>query len=365
MEASAQVADEQKPKGAYGTREAFQKHMEKKYGKGVMMTLADNDRAEITHWCSTGVYGLDDAMAWGIPGGRWVEFFGEESSGKTTELMATMVENEYRGGNNALADPEGTFNEDRYKAMGGNPAKIDLLNFDTHEQFYDVLEDYIRYARNVKVPSNALNLIGVDSYPMLIPKAHLEAEGEDQLVAVQARINSRNMPRINSLMAPNTAIIILNQVRDKVGSMAWTAEGNIETPGGHIIKHMCSVRVLFNKTGQIDNGLKGEFRKIIGMKTGAKVVKNKLGPPLRKVEFRIMFDRRGVDGVDHVLQAFRKKGLVKDGGPMHWTIKDEKVAKTDFPLWLIKHPKWQAWALEQCFDLYHPDVNAKRYVNAK
>lgn len=352
---------EEKDPARYRTREAFKKHMEKTYGKGVMVTLAGNDRADITHWCSTGVYELDDNMAWGIPGGRWVEFFGEESSGKTTALMAAMVENEYRGGHNALADPEGTFNEDRYKAMGGDPEKIDLLNFETHEQYYDVLEDYVQYAKNVPVPSNALNLIGVDSYPMLIPAAHLKAEGDTELVAVQARINARNMPRINKKMGPNTGIVILNQVRDKVGSMAWTAEGNIETPGGHIIKHICSVRVLFNKMGQVDNGKTGPARKLIGMKTGAKVVKNKLGPPLRKAEFRIMFDHRGVDGVDHILQKFITMKVV-GYSQGNVTVGKEVMKKEDFPRWLVKHPKWQAKALEGCFELYHPDVNVKRYL---
>jgi recombination protein RecA len=357
-----QVADEVVDPARYRTRANFEKHMEKKYGKGVMVTLSDNDRAEITHWCSTGVYGLDDCMAWGIPGGRWVEYFGEESSGKTTGLMATMVENEYRGGNNVLADPEGTFNEDRYGQMGGDPKKITLLNFKTHEEFYDVLEDYVKFSKNQDVPTNALNLIGVDSYPMLIPAAHLKAEGDTELVAVQARINSRNMPRVNAKLAANTAIIILNQVRDKVGSMAWTAEGNIETPGGHIIKHMCSVRVLFNKVGQVDNGKTKEHRRLIGIKIGAKVVKNKVGPPLRKAEFRIMFDHRGVDSVDHVLQAFMLKRLVKVGGPGLLKIKEETVPKAHFAKWLAKHPKWCAWALEQTFELYHPDVNVQRYV---
>lgn len=360
------MADEQEEKdpARYRTRDAFKKYMEKQYGKGVMVTLAGNDRAEITHWCSTGVYELDENMAWGIPGGRWVEFFGEESSGKTTALMAAMVENEYRGGQNVLADPEGTFNEDRYVAMGGDPSKIDLLNFDTHEEFYDVLEDYILFARNLDIPKNALVLIGVDSYPMLIPKAHLKAEGDTELVAVQARINSRNMPRINSKMSPNTAVVIINQVRDKVGSMAWTAEGNIETPGGHIIKHMCSVRVLFNKLGQVDNGKQKEARKLIGMKTGAKVVKNKLGPPLRKTEFRIMFDHRGVDTVDHVLQKFITMKLLKYNMGII-TVKGETMPKDQFPQWLAKHPIWCGKALEICYELYHPDVNLKRYLPKK
>lgn len=345
-------------------RESLFKNITAAFGKDSIMMLAHDTTAQILHWGSTGVYSLDDIMAWGLPGGRFVEFFGPESSGKTTALMAAMIENEFAGGINVVFDAEGTFDQDRYRQMGGDPSKIIMIDPGTMEQYYDKLKRVVAWAKLQVIPETALVLIGVDSMPMLIPKAVLELEGNEQTVAEQSRINSRHLPTIDKALAANTCIVLLNQVRDKIGAMAWSAEGNIDTPGGRIIKHICSVRVLFSKAGQIDNGQKAEKRVIIGMKTEAKVVKNKVGPPLRKTGFRIMFDHRGVDNVRNCLDAFVAKKVIPAPVSGIYKVKDKTIKAEEFAHFIAKHPKWTEAALSDTFELYHKSINVARYLAA-
>jgi recombination protein RecA len=344
------------------TREQFFAAQNKKYGAGAIRLLSNTNHAEIKHWSSTGIYGLDDAMAWGYPGGRMIETFGPESSGKTTALMAGFIENARNGGQNYLADPEGTFDRDRYVQMGGQPDDVALF-YPTHlENFYDWAMDMTSWAKTQEMPENALMLIGLDTMATMIPKEVLEAEAEDRTVGAMARVNAANLPKLDMNLGHNTCLVILNQVRDKIGTMAWSQEGNIDTPGGRIIKHAASIRILFNKSGQIDNGKSKDDREIIGMKTQAKVVKSKIGPPLRKTDFRIMFDHRGVDNVDHCLNAFIRKGIV--GKPVKgvFTIKDSTFTRNTFYEFVKTHPKWIKWALGETFELYHETINIDRYL---
>lgn len=341
----------------------FMTKMTTTYGKGTITLLSDTNNAEILNWSSTGIYTLDDIMAWGLPGGRAVEFFGAESSGKTTALMSAFIENKRRGGINLCADAEGTFDRDRYIQMGGDPADVMLFYPDTLEQYYDWLQDMIAWSKTQVIPSNSLVLIGVDTMPMLIPKEVLKSDAEDRHVGASARVNSENLPKVDKNLGSNTCLLMLNQVRDKIGAMAWSQEGNIDTPGGRIIKHIASVRVLFNKAGQLDNGKTGADRRIMGMKTGAKVVKNKIGPPLRKIEFRIMFDQRGVDNVDCCLEAFVAKGLIPKPKLGVYTIKGLTCNRNTFHKFLKSHPKWTTWALGETFELFHDSINIERYAN--
>jgi recombination protein RecA len=351
------------------TRAEFIAKQSLKHGKGSFVSLATSEHADITQWASTGIYGLDDAMGWGVPGGRVVEWFGAESSGKTTALMATLIENARLGGQNFVADPEGTFDRDRYAQMGGKQEDVTVFFPPSLEDFYEWAEDLVAWAKTQTVPSTGLILIGLDTLTMMLPKEVLKAEADDRTVGAAARVNSQNLPKLDDHLGHNTAVILLSQVRDKIGSMAWSQEGNIDTPGGRIVKHASSVRVLFNKEGQIDNGGKGEDRIILGMKTKAKVVKSKVGPPLRKTNFRIMFDHRGVDNVDHCLQSFIAKGIVgKPVSGIHTiTLKDKviKFRRDGFHEFLQTHPKWTAWALEQTFELFHSSINLERYLGHK
>ncbi len=348
------------------TAEEFMASMNKDFGVGTVRSLVNDDDAKILHWTSTGIYSLDDATGWGLPGGRVVEYFGAESSGKTTALMAAMVINAERGGINAVADAESTFDQDRYIQMGGDPNKVLMIDPGTMEDFYDKLKKLVTWAAKQTVPHNAVVLIGVDSMPMLIPKRMFELEGEEQTVGEQARINSRHLPSINEMLGSNTCLVLLNQVRDKIGAMAWNADGNIDTPGGRIIKHLCSIRVLFNKAGQIDNGKSKEAREIIGMKTQAKVVKNKVAPPLRKVNFNIMFDERGVDNVQSILETSVLRGWVKKGSAGIYVLQNYKseveFKAADFARIMHKRPKWTAKMLNECFELEQPIPNLSRFV---
>ena len=336
------------------------------FGAGSIGTLDNDERAQILHWTSTGVYSLDDATGWGLPGGRIVEYFGAESSGKTTALMAAMVENARRDGVNVMFDAEGTFDQDRYKQMGGDPKAVIMVDPGVMEEFYDKLKRVVTWTKKQEVPQNAVVLVGVDSLPMLITQKMMDLEGEDQLVAEQSRVNSRHLPTIDKELGSNTCLLLLNQVRDKIGGMAWNADGNIDTPGGRIIKHLCSIRVLFNKQGQIDNGKSKDARVIVGMKTGAKVVKNKVAPPLRKIEFRIMFDERGVDNVFATLQTMVKSGWVKAPNKGIYTlnkIKAEVNFKAEGFAGVLKaRPKWCQAALKGTFDLKHDSLDLDRYL---
>lgn len=347
----------------------FMKAINSKWGAGTSQILAEDKSAQILHWCSTGIPSLDDAMGWGLPGGRIVEYFGGESAGKTTALMAAYVANQEKGGINIVFDAEATFDQDRYVAMGGNPKELITIYTGTLEEFYDKLKLACDWAGSQEIPSDALVLIGVDSMPMIVPKAMMELQGDEQVMATQARINSMHLGTVNDKLAANTCLLLLNQIRDKVGSMAWTAEGNIETPGGHIIKHLCSVRVLFSKMNLIDNKKTGDTRSILGIKTGAKVVKNKVAPPLRKVQFNIMFDERGVDIVQVFLTQAVLKGWVSKGTQGKYELKkvnSEVVFKADdFAAILMKKPKWAAAFLEDCFELPQRLPDLSRYIGKK
>jgi recombination protein RecA len=340
--------------------------MNKEFGVGTMRSLTDDEGAKISHWCSTGIYNMDDATGWGLPGGRVVEYFGAESSGKTTALMAAMVSNAERGGLNIVFDAESTFDQDRYVQMGGDPDSVIMIDTGTMEEFYDKLKKVTEWAGKQEMPHNAVVLIGVDSMPMIIPKRMFELEGDEQTVGEQARINSRHLPTINDLLCPNTCLVLLNQVRDKIGGMAWNADGNIDTPGGRIIKHLCSIRVIFNKAGMIDNGKSKDDRIIIGMKTQAKVVKNKVAPPLRKVTFNIMFDERGIDNVQVMLaQAVSKKWISKKAAgifELENINKEVQFKAADFAEVLQKYPKWTKRMLGECFELEQGVPDLTRYI---
>ena len=344
----------------------FLKSMNAKYGQGTAQTLAEDTTAQILHWTSTGMPDLDDAMGWGLPGGRIVEYFGPESSGKTTAAMAALVSNQERGGINVVYDAEGTFDQDRYIAMGGDPEKCIMVDPGTMEEYYDKLKLTCTWAAKQTVPKNAVVLIVVDSVPMVLPKAMLELEGDDVTVAAQARLNSMHLPTVNDLLGGNSCLLLLNQVRDKIGAMAWNADGNIDTPGGRIIKHLCSVRVLFSKMGQIDNKKSGDARIIIGQKTGAKVVKNKVAPPLRKTQFNIMFDTRGIDIVQIILAKAVVKGWVKKGTAGFYFLlnaKDEVKFKADaFAEILHTRPKWTRKMMAECFELEQQLPDLTRYI---
>ena len=345
----------------------FTQTMNKKFGVGTIQTLADDSSASILHWCSTGVLSLDEATGWGLPGGRIVEYFGPESSGKTTAAMAALVANQNQGGINIVVDAEGTFDQDRFMAMGGDPENCIMIDPGTMEEFYDKLKHVVDWAKSQEVPPTALVLIVVDSMPMVIPKAVLELEGDDVCVAAQARLNSAHLPTVNDRLGLNTCLLLLNQVRDKIGAMAWSQEGNIDTPGGRIIKHLCSIRVLFSKQGQIDNGKTGPQRMIIGQKTGGKVVKNKVAPPLRRVQFNIMFDERGVDIVkalldDCVTNKWVTKGTKGGKYTLCHTNKEVEFTASEFAEVLSKRPKWQAAMLKACYTLPQTLPDLSRYV---
>lgn len=339
------------------TRDAMFDKLEKDFGKGSITTLSKSTEAAIIHWTSTGCYSLDEATNWGLAGGRIVEYFGAESSGKTTEAMAALIENERRGGTGAVFDAEGTFDQDRYVEMGGNPETLIIIDSGTLEQFYDKLKVLIKYGQGLTIPRNAVFLIVVDTLTMIQPKAMLEAEGEDQPVAAASRVNARHLPTIDKTLPANTCLLLLSQVRDKVGAAAWgAADSNIDTPGGRIVKHVCSTRVFFNKMGQVDNKKDKELKVIIGMKIQAKVVKSKIGPPLRKADFRIMFDNRGVDNLNGFLLTLRSKKIIPEPKQGVYSIKGKSFKEDDFAEFVANHPKWTAWALDQCYTLAHDSI---------
>lgn len=345
--------------------------LEKDFGKGCVTTLSKSSDAAITHWSSTGSYEVDDAANWGIPGGRISEWFGAESSGKTTQLMAAMIENDFNGGENWLVDGESTFDQDRYVQMGGDPDKLNLLRPNTLEEFYDQVKSVIEYANSVPpstIPSNATILLGVDTLTTIIPKDILEAEGDEQPVGAAARVNSRHLPTVDKRLPNHMSIVLLSQVRDKIGAAAWgSADANIDTPGGRVVKHHSSVRLFFNKMGQIDNGKSKEQRQIIGMKGQVRVVKCKIGPPLRKADTRIMFDHRGVDTLYGLLMTLVDAKLIQKGesGVYSCKSKNAKFKPDEFPQFVLKYPKWTAWAIEQAYELAHPKVNVGRYLRRK
>ena len=273
--------------------------IEKMYGKGSIMRLGDQMEQMNIETVSTGSLALDLALGiGGVPRGRIIEIYGPESSGKTTLALHIVAEAQKRGGEAAFVDAEHALDPTYARALGVKIDDLLISQPDTGEQALEITEALVR--------SGAIDVVVVDSVAALVPRAEIEGEMGDSYVGLQARLMSQALRKLTGAIGKtNCVVIFINQLREKVGVMY----GNPEvTTGGRALKFYSSVRIDVRRIEALKNG-----SEIIGNRTRAKVVKNKMAPPFREAEFDIMYGE-GISRYGELVDLGVKLDLVQKAG---------------------------------------------------
>ncbi|MFZ1364399.1 MAG: recombinase RecA [Brachymonas denitrificans] len=273
--------------------------IEKQFGKGTIMRLGEGEAIEDIQTVSTGSLGLDIALGvGGLPRGRVVEIYGPESSGKTTLTLQVIAEMQKTGGTCAFVDAEHALDVQYAQKLGINLPELLISQPDTGEQALEIVDSLVR--------SGAVDLIVVDSVAALTPKAEIEGDMGDQLPGLQARLMSQALRKLTAtIKKTNCMVIFINQIRMKIGVMFGSPE---TTTGGNALKFYASVRLDIRRIGALKD--KDE---VVGNATRVKVVKNKVAPPFKVVEFDIMYGE-GVSKVGELIDLGEKAGVVEKSG---------------------------------------------------
>ncbi|HZU51295.1 MAG TPA: recombinase RecA, partial [Sphingomicrobium sp.] len=273
--------------------------IERQFGKGSVMRLGKNDKAMDIEAISSGSLGLDIALGiGGLPRGRIVEIYGPESSGKTTLALHTVAEAQKKGGICAFIDAEHALDVVYARKLGVNTDDLLISQPDAGEQALEIADTLVR--------SGAIDVLVVDSVAALVPRAELEGEMGDAQPGSQARLMSQALRKLTaSINKSRTMVIFINQIRMKIGVMYGSPE---TTSGGNALKFYASVRLDIRRIGAIK-----ERDEVIGNQTRVKVVKNKLAPPFKQVEFDIMYGE-GVSKTGELIDLGVKAGVIEKSG---------------------------------------------------
>jgi len=273
--------------------------IERQFGKGSVMRLGKNDRSMDVEAVSTGSLGLDIALGvGGLPRGRVVEIYGPESSGKTTLTLHVIAEAQKRGGVCAFVDAEHALDPIYARKLGVNLEDLLISQPDTGEQALEITDTLVR--------SGAIDVLVIDSVAALTPRAEIEGEMGDSQPGLQARLMSQALRKLTaSISRSNTMVIFINQIRMKIGVMYGSPE---TTTGGNALKFYASVRLDIRRIGAIK-----DREEVVGNQTRVKVVKNKVAPPFKQVEFDIMYGE-GISKNGELIDLGVKAGVVEKSG---------------------------------------------------
>ncbi len=298
--------------------------IERAFGKGSIMKMGQQEVAEIES-ISTGSLGLDIALGiGGLPRGRIVEIFGPESSGKTTLALHVVAEAQKAGGTCAYVDAEHALDPLYARKLGVNVDELLISQPDAGEQALEITDTLVR--------SGALDVLVIDSVAALVPKAELEGDMGDTHVGLQARLMSQALRKLTgSVNRSKTLVIFINQIRMKIGVMFGSPE---TTTGGNALKFYSSVRMDIRRTGAIK-----DKEDVVGNQTRVKIVKNKVAPPFKTVDFDILYGE-GISRTGEILDFGIKAGIIdKSGSWFAWNGEKIGQGRENARRWLKDNPE--------------------------